>query len=115
MNAQIYLNSYLEAREIECTISSALATVLMHGSLTWSNEMTPSGLAASVISLRDIINNCTLYEGIVLDYSIKYEISNDSLKKLTKMQVLYPTDIEAMIYRLDALAALCEFFLGNQV
>ena len=113
LNAQIYLNSYLEAREIECTISSALATVLMHGSLTWSNEITPSGLAASVISSRDIINNDTLYEGIVLDYSIRHEISSESLKKLTKTQVLYPTDIESMIYRLDALTALCELFFGE--
>ena len=113
LNAQIYLNSFLEAREIECTISSALATVLMHGSLTWSNEVTPSGLASSVISSRDIIHNDTLYEGIVLDYSIKHEISGESLKKLTKTQVLYPTDIESMIHRLDALAALCELFFGE--
>ena len=110
LNAQIYLNSFLEAWEIECTISSALATVLMHGSLTWSNEITPSGLASSVISSRDIINIDTLYKGIVLDYSIKHEISNKSLKKLTKTQVLYPTDIESMIHWLDALAALCKLF-----
>lgn len=114
LNAQIFLNSYLEAREVECTISSALATVLMHGSFTWSNEVTPSGLSASVISSRDIINNDTLYEGIVLDFSIKHEISNESLKKLTKTQVLYPTDIESMIQRLDALAALSELFFGDK-
>ena len=61
LNAQIvFLNSYLEAREMECTISSALAMVLMHRNFTWSNKVTPSGLSASIISSRDIINNETL-------------------------------------------------------
>lgn len=113
LHAQIYLNSYLEARDIDCAISSALATILMHGSFTWSNAVTPSGLSASVISSKDVLNNDTLYEGIVLDYSIKHDISDDSLKKLTKTQVLYPTDIESMIQRLDALTALAELFFGE--
>ena len=59
--------------------------------------MTPSGLSASVISTKDIISNNSLYEGIVLDYSIKYKI----------------TDIETTIQRLDALVALSELFFGE--
>ena len=113
LHSQIFLNSYLEARDIDCSISSALATILMHGSFTWANAVTPSGLASSVISSKDIMNNDTLYEGIVLDYSIKHEITNESLSKLTKTKVLYPTDIEAMIQRLDALTALAELFFGD--
>ena len=111
--AQIFLNSYLEARDIECTITSAQATILLHGSFLWSNAVTPSGLSASIISTKDIMGNDTLYEGIVLDYSTKYEINEESLSKLTKTQVIYPVDIESTIHRLDALAALCELFFGD--
>ncbi len=85
----------------------------MHGSFLWSNDITPSALSSSIITTKDIMNNDTLYERIVLDYAIKHEISDDSLKKLTKTQVIYPTDIEATIQRLDALTALCELFFGN--
>jgi len=113
LHAQIFLNSYLEARDIDCTISPALTTILMHGSFTWSNAVTPSGLASSVISSKDIMNNDTLYEGIVLDYTTKHEISGESLSKLTKTKILFPTDIEAMIQRLDALTSLAELFFGD--
>ena len=111
--AQIFLNSFLEARDIDCTILTALATILMHGSMLWSNAVTPSGLSASVISTKDILNNDSIYEGIVLDYSIKHEITDDSLHKLTKTKIIYPTDIETTIQRLDALAALSELFFGE--
>ena len=111
--AKIFLNSYLESRDIECTISSAQATILMHGSFLWTNTITPSGLAASVITTKDIIGNDTLYKGIVLDYSIKHEINKELLGKLTKTQVVYPTHIEATIQRLDALIALYKLFFGD--
>ena len=75
----------------------------------------PSGLASSMISSNDIISNDMLYEGIVLDYSIKHYILDDSLDKLTKKQVLYPTDIESMIYRIDALTALVDLLQQNKL
>jgi hypothetical protein len=112
LNAQIYLNSHLEALKIECSVSSALATSLMHGSLLWVNSLTPSGLASSVISSLDIIRADVPQEGIVLDYSTKFEISSKSLDKLTKTQILFPSDIEASIERLRALHALVELFFG---
>ena len=97
LHAQIYLNNYFEAWNIDCSISSALVTILMHGIFTWSNAVTPSGLASSVISSKDILTNDSLYQGIILDYSIKHEISDELLSKLTKTQVLYPNDIENII------------------
>lgn len=78
-------------------ISSALSTILMYGSFLWSNSITPSGLAALVILMEDIISNDMLHEGIVLDYLTKHESSGDSLTKLAKTQVIYPTEIEATI------------------
>ena len=84
LHAQIFLNSYLKAKDIDCSISLALATILMHRSLTWSNAVMPSGLVASFISSKDIPINDSLYQGIILDYSIKYEILDESLSKLTK-------------------------------
>ena len=41
---------------------------------------------------------------------MEHGISNESIKKLTKIQVLYPINIESMIYRLDLLTALCKLF-----
>ena len=72
----------------------------------WSNAITPSELAALIILTKDIIGNNTLYEGIVLDYLTKHEINEDLLSKLTKTQVIYPTDTKATIHRIDTLTAL---------
>ena len=106
LNVQIFLNSHLDSLQIECTISSALTSLLMHGTFLWTNSLTPSGLASSVIMSNDILRNNLLQEGIVLDYSTKHEMSNQSLAKLTKTQVLFPTTIEASIERFKAIHAL---------
>ena len=78
------------------------------------NAVTPSELVGSIISTKDVINNDTLYECIVLDYSIKHDISDKSLNKLTKTKIMYPTDIESTIHRLDVLAALSELFFRKR-
>ena len=113
LNAQIYLNSHLDSLKIECSISTALTTSLMHGCLLWTSSLTPSGLASSVISSLDIIRNDVLHEGIVLDYSTKHEMTSKSLEKLTKTQILFPADIEASIERLRAFHALVDLFFGS--
>ena len=113
LNAQIFLNSFLESERIECAVSSALTTALMHGSFLWASSLTPSGLASSVISSLDIIRTDTLHEGIVLDYSTRHEMTSNSLEKLTKTQILFPTDVDASIERLRALEALVRLFLGK--
>ena len=84
LHAKEFLNGHIEARDIDYSISLAPSTILMHRSSTWSNAVTLWGLAALVISLKDILNNNSLYKGIILDYSIKYKISDESLSKLTK-------------------------------
>eukprot|EP00957_Ditylum_brightwellii_P059498 4517351-Ditylum_brightwellii.AAC.1 len=104
------LNSLFETKGIECSVSTAVTTSLMHGSFLWRNEMCPSGLAASVITQEGIFRQDTLYEGMVLDYSTKFEMSATSLSKLTKTQVLFPTDLEATIQRLEGLLELACFF-----
>jgi hypothetical protein len=113
LNAQIFLNSHLESERIECSVSTALTTSLMHGSFLWSSSLTPSGLASSVISSLDIIRFDTLQEGIILDYSTKHEMSASSLAKLTKTQVLFPQDIDSSIERLRALESLVRLFFGK--
>ena len=113
LNAQIFLNSYFESEKIECSVSTALTTSLMHGSFLWTNSLTPSGLASSVITSSDIIRADTLHEGIVLDYSTKYEMNSSSLAKLTKTQILFPVDVESTIERLKAFHALVKLFLGK--
>ena len=113
LNAQVLLNSLLQAERIDCSISSAMATSLLHGSFLWVNGITPSGFASSVILSEDIIQSDTLYAGLVLDYSTKHDMSTTSLEKLTKTQVVYPTNIESMIDRIRALQVLAAFFFGN--
>jgi hypothetical protein len=113
LNAQIFLNSHLEALKIDCSISSALTTSLMHGSFLWSSSLTPSGLASLVITSSDIIGTDTLQEGIVLDYSTKHEMSNNSLNKLTKTQILVPTNVDTSIERFKAIHAVIELILGR--
>ena len=113
LNAQIYINSMFDSMQIECAISPTLTTSLMHGSFLLASTLTPSGLAASVISSLDVIRSNTLQEGIILDYSTRHEMSSKSLEKLTRTQVLYPATIEASIERLRALHALVQLFFGK--
>ena len=94
---QQYLESYLKTNGIECTVPTAVANIWHQGVFLWTNTLTPSGFAISVISSKDIIFNQSINEGILLDFSTKHEISKNSLTKLTKTQVIYPPSIELMI------------------
>ena len=61
LHAQIFLNSLLESLSIpltiECLVSPAMTTSLMHGSFLWASALTPSGLAVSIISSLDFLAN----------------------------------------------------------
>ena len=112
--AQQYLESYLENQSIECTIQTAVANLLLQGCFLWSNPLTPSGLAGSVIASKDIMFNNSIHAGILLDFSTKHEISKASLSKLTKTQVMYPSTIELAIERIEAVVALSELFFTDR-
>ena len=56
----------------------------------------------------------TLYQGMVLDYSTKFEMKSDSLEKLTKTHAKFPTDMEGTIERIRALTTLCKLFFGRK-
>ena len=114
LHAQVLLNSELESAKLDCTISPAMATVLSHGGFLWSNPLTPSGFAASTIISEGIMRTDTLYEGMVLDYSTKHDMSATSLAKLTKTQVLFPSNIEATVERLQAIQVLSTYFFGRR-
>ena len=75
LNTQIILNSLLETGRIECSVSPAMETCLLHGNFNWIDPLTPSGFASSIITSENIIRKNLIYEGIVLDYSTKYEMS----------------------------------------
>ena len=113
LQANTHLNSLLEGEQIECSISNAMTTSLWNGILLWMNSVTPSGLACSVITTEDFMSSDTLYQGLVLDYSTKFEISESALSKLTKTQVKFPTDVEATIERFRALKVLCKMMFGR--
>ena len=114
LNAEITLNTIMETEKIDCSIPTSMATALLHGSFLWTNSITPSGLSCSIISSEDMFRSDTLHEGMVLDYSTKFEMSAISLEKLTKSQVLFPSDIEGLIERLRALLALTKFFFSER-
>ena len=112
LHAQVLLNSELEAAKLDCTISPAMATALSHGGFLWTSSLTPSGFAASVIISEGILRTDTLYEGMVLDYSTRHDMSATSLDKLTKTQVRFPSNIESAIERIQAIQILSTYFFG---
>ena len=110
LHAQVMLNSVLETEGIECSVSSAMATTLLYGSFLWRNALSPAGLAASVLTSEGIIRNDTLQEGMVLDFATKFDMSEISLSKLTKTQVLFPKDVEELTHRIRGIQTLASFF-----
>ena len=114
LNANILLNSVLEGDNIDCSISMSMTTALMCGSFLWINPMTPSGLASSVIISEDLMRTDTLHEGMVLDLTTKFEMSQSSIDKLTKSHIKFPDNTEGTIERLRALQALCCFFFEER-
>ena len=64
LNAQIFLNSIFEEENIDISVSSALTSSLLNGSVLWKDCLTPSGLASSVLSLDDIIKSNRLLQKI---------------------------------------------------
>ena len=111
LSANVMLNCLLETKQIDCSISSAMTQALMCGCFLWRDAITPSGFASSAIMSEDSIRTDTLHQGMVLDLSTKFEMSKDSLEKLTKTNIAYPTTIEGLIKRLKALKELSIFFL----
>ena len=114
LHAQVLLNSELEAAKLDCTISPAMATSLSHGGFLWSSPLTPSGFAASIIISEGVLRTDTLYEGMVLDYSTKHDMSATSLEKLTKTQVMFPSNIESTVERIQAIQVLSTYFFGRR-
>ena len=114
LHAQVLLNSELEAAKLDCTISPAMATALSHGGFLWSSPLTPSGFSASTIVSEGVLRTDTLYEGMVLDYSTKHDMSVTSLAKLTKTQVMYPATIETAVERIQAIQVLAAYFFGRR-
>ena len=114
LNAQVLLNSEMEAAKLDCTIPPAMATALTHGGFLWTNPLTPSGFAASTIISEGVLRTDTLYEGMVLDYSTKHDMSATSLAKLTRTQVMFPSSIETAIERIQALQTLSNYFFGRR-
>ena len=110
LNAQVMLNSLLEAEGIDCSVSTALTSSLLLGSFLWKDSISPSGFASSVLSSESFIRTDTLSEGMILDYATKFDMSETSLTKLTKTQVVFPTDVEELTHRLRGFHALACFF-----
>lgn len=114
LNAQIFLNGLMEANGVDISVSPAVTTALMHGSLLWKDDLTPSGLASSVLTSQGVLKANDLTEGIVLDYSTKHDMSAAALEKLTKTQVVFPPDIPQMLERIKALQILAALLFGER-
>ena len=54
--AQQFLESYLEAKGVECAIPTAVANLWLQGCFLWMNPLTLPGLAASVITSRTLFS-----------------------------------------------------------
>ena len=113
LHTTILLDSIVETAQIDCSVSNTMTTALIYGSFLWSNPLSPSGLAPSVLTSEDLMRTDMLHEGMILDISTKFEISSASLDKLTKTHVLFPTSTDGMIERVKALQKLVAFFFGE--
>ena len=113
VHAQLMLNSILENARLQVSVSPALATLLLSGSFLWSNPITPSGLASSVLTTEGILRNDTLQDALALDLATKFEMSASSITKLTKTQVLFPSNVHDMTERFSALKLIASFFFGE--
>ena len=108
--AHIHLNSMLETENIRVSVSPALANHLWNGSFLWSNHVTPSGLAASVLTPEIYLKNDVLHEAMVLDISTRFSISNEDVSKLTEITIIFPTSVDDFLERQKALHLLSVFF-----
>ena len=115
LNAQVLLNSLLEAKSIDCSVSPALTSSLLLGSFLWKDSISPSGFASAVLSSESFIRSDTLHEGMILDYATKFDMSETSLTKLTKTQVVFPLDIEELTHRIRGFYVLSCCFFKNPI
>ena len=108
--AQLFLNTKLEANKVECTISLALTTLFLYGNFVLPEPTIPSGLSTLVISSKSIGTGNLFFSGIVMDLSSKNEISKSNLNKLTKTQIIIPRTIEEAAERIGAILILSIVF-----
>ena len=108
------MEHYLEAKGIECAVHTAVTNLWLQGFFFWLNPLTLSGFVLSVISSKDVIFNDSLHEGIMLEFSTKHEITKSSLTKLTKTQVMYPSSIELMLERVEAITVFANLFFTEK-
>ena len=112
--AHIHLNSLLESRGIRVSVSHAVANALYCGAFKWSNLLTPSGFAASVLETESFLRNDILRDAMVLEASTKFGISDEYVDKLTKTSVQFPTTSEDVIERLKAMKELSTLFFQTE-
>ena len=110
VNAQVMLNSLLEAEGNDFSVSSATAATLLYGSFLWKNSLSQSGFAASVIASEVIYRSDTLHVGMFLDHATKFDMSPISLDKITKTKIVFWVDVDKMIHHIKALHVLASFF-----
>ena len=108
--AHIHLNSMLEAENIRVSVSPALANHLWNGSFLWVNHVTPSGLAASVLTSESYLKNDVLQEALVLDISTRFSISDENISKLTETTIVFPVSVDDFLERQKALHLISAFF-----
>ena len=87
-NAHIHLNSILDAENIRVSVSPALANHLWSGSFLWTNHITPSGLASSVLTSLSYLKLDIMQEALVLECSTKFKFSDHDVTKLTETMEL---------------------------
>ena len=101
--AHIHLNSLLDSKGIRVSISHAATNALFCGAFKWSNLLTPSGFAASVLESESFLRSDILREAMVLEASTKFTISDEYVEKLTKTSIQFPTSSEEVIERFKAM------------
>ena len=111
--AHIHLNSLLESEKVRCWVSSAISNHLCISSFRWVNMICPSGFASSILITKLYLRIDVLNEAMVFDVSIRFDMSDEYVTKLTETTIIFRVSCEDMIERFITIKVLVDYFFGS--
>ena len=111
-----YLEAELHSLNIFTKIPPPFAHSLLHGKFTWDSYHTPSGLAASTILPNDPQSTFTsTADIIILDLkSQRQNIDDETISKLSKQQVIFPSHFSDVRDTFTALNGIIQIIAGHE-
>ena len=101
---------------MEVTLSIAQSKDLVNGHWTWKNSNTPSGFSFVLFSRSDPLSGLSTSDKIrYLSLKTKKEIDNGLLKKLTKSDIMIPSDKHSILACIQTGTACLKCFKQDTI